>query len=132
MSLRQLRNRVNALKRKLALPLVVIRLRPLAEEFCYEWAQARADFGRHKAPSKQMPQPFTSVETGPLSLIRRAPATASASPPSWTSTDTWSAAAPWTPFPNAIKSSAVSFPGLATASSRQYSNWMRPLHHEGP
>ncbi len=71
MSLRQLRNRVNALKRKLALPLVVIRLRPLAEEFCYEWAQARADFGRHKAPSKQMPQPFTSVETGPLSLIRR-------------------------------------------------------------
>ena len=71
MSLRRLRNRVNALRRKLALPLAVIRLRPLAEEFCHEWAQARADFGSHKAPSKQMPPSFTSVETGPLSLIRR-------------------------------------------------------------
>ena len=71
MSLRQLRNRVNALRRKLALPLAVIRLRPLAEEFCHEWAQASADFGSHKAPSKQMPPSFTSVETGPLSLIRR-------------------------------------------------------------
>ena len=57
MSLSQLRNRVNALKRKLAVPLAVIRLRPLAEEFCREWAQARADSGSPKAPSKPTPPP---------------------------------------------------------------------------
>ena len=71
MSLRQLRNRVDALKRKLAVPLAVVRLRPLAEEFCRECAQARANFGSPKAPSKPMPPPGASVETGTLPFIRR-------------------------------------------------------------
>ena len=69
MSLRQLRNRVDALKRKLAVPLAVVRLRPLAEEFCREWAQARANFGGPEAPSKQKPPPLTSAQTGALPFI---------------------------------------------------------------
>ena len=71
MSLRRLRNRINALKRRFALPLAVIRLRPLAEEFCQEWAQARAGCGGPKAPSKQKPAPLTSAQTGALPFIRR-------------------------------------------------------------
>ena len=71
MSLRQLRNRVDALKRKLAVPLAVVRLRPLADEFCREWAQARANFGSPNAPSKPMLSPGASVETETLPFIRR-------------------------------------------------------------
>ena len=71
MSLSQLRNRVNALKRKLAVPLAVVRLRPLAEEYCRECAQARADSSNPKAPSKPTPPPGVSVETGTLPFIRR-------------------------------------------------------------
>ena len=40
MSLSQLRRRVDALKRKLAVSLAVVQLRPIAEEFCDEWALA--------------------------------------------------------------------------------------------
>ena len=40
MSLSQLRRRVDALKRKLAVPFAVAQLRPLAEEFCNEWVTA--------------------------------------------------------------------------------------------
>ena len=42
-SLSQLRRRVDALQRKLALPLAVVRLRPLAEDFINEWDVARFD-----------------------------------------------------------------------------------------
>ncbi len=52
-SLSQIRNRINALRRKYALPLAVNSLRPLAEEFCQQWAVAQAD--RKPAPE---PQPF--------------------------------------------------------------------------
>ncbi len=40
MSLHHLRRRVDALRRKLAPELAVIRLRRLAEEFCDQWAVA--------------------------------------------------------------------------------------------
>ena len=35
-----LRRRVDALKRKLAVPLAVVQLRPRAEEYCDQWATA--------------------------------------------------------------------------------------------
>ena len=37
-----LRHRVNALRRKMALALAVVRLRPLAQEFCAHWAVAQS------------------------------------------------------------------------------------------
>ena len=51
MSLSQIRNRINALRRKYALPLAVYRLRPLAEEFSQQWAVAEA--GRKPTPESQ-------------------------------------------------------------------------------
>ncbi len=51
MSLSQIRNRINALRRKYAIPLTVYRLRPLAEEFCQQWAVAQA--GRKPAPESR-------------------------------------------------------------------------------
>ena len=51
MSLSQIRNRINALRRKYTLPLAVNSLRPLAEEFCQQWAVAQAD--RKPAPESQ-------------------------------------------------------------------------------
>ncbi len=53
MSLSQIRNRINYLRRKYTLPLAVYRLRPQAEEFCHQWSVAQAD--RKPAPE---PQPF--------------------------------------------------------------------------
>ncbi len=35
-----LRRRANALRRKMALALAVVRLRPLAQEFCAQWDRA--------------------------------------------------------------------------------------------
>ena len=43
MSLTQIRNRIQALQRRYALALTVIRLRPFATEFCEQWAVARAN-----------------------------------------------------------------------------------------
>ena len=43
MSLSRIRNRIETLERKLALPLAAARLRPLAEEFCDEWDAARSE-----------------------------------------------------------------------------------------
>ena len=41
MTLTQIRNRVQALQRRYALPLTVIRLRPYATQFCDQWAVAQ-------------------------------------------------------------------------------------------
>ena len=38
-----LRRRVNALRRKMARALAVVRLRPLAQEFCAQWDRALSD-----------------------------------------------------------------------------------------
>ena len=41
MSLSRIRSKIEALERKLALPLAVVKLRPLAEEFCDQWEVAK-------------------------------------------------------------------------------------------
>ena len=41
MTLTQIRNRVQALQRRYALPITVIRLRPYATQFCDQWALAQ-------------------------------------------------------------------------------------------
>ena len=41
MSLTQIRSRIQALQRRYALPLAVIRLRPYATQFCHQWATAQ-------------------------------------------------------------------------------------------
>ena len=43
MSLSHIRNRIEALERRLALPLAVVTLRPLVEEFCEQWHVAAVD-----------------------------------------------------------------------------------------
>ena len=53
MSLHHLRRRVDALKRQLAIPLAVVRLRPLADEFCHQWAIA-LDQDKEPPPSTSM------------------------------------------------------------------------------
>ena len=53
LTLSQLRRRVNALRRKYARDLAVVRLRPLAEEFSQQWAVSLSQ--RRPAPQ---PQPF--------------------------------------------------------------------------
>ena len=50
MSLYHFRRRINALQRKLAVPLSVVRLRPLAEDYCDQWVSAVAD-GRETPPA---------------------------------------------------------------------------------
>ena len=50
-TLSQLRRRVNALRRKYARELAIVRLRPLAEDFSQEWAATVAD--RRPAPRPQ-------------------------------------------------------------------------------
>ena len=54
MSLSQIRNRIEALERKLALPLAIVRLRPLAEAICDDWAVALA-------AHKPVPEPHSIV-----------------------------------------------------------------------
>ena len=39
----QIRSRINALRRKMALEISVVRLRPLADDFCLEWTVAVSD-----------------------------------------------------------------------------------------
>ncbi len=43
MSVASLRRRVNALSRQLIVPLGVVRLRPIAEKYCDEWAYATSE-----------------------------------------------------------------------------------------
>ena len=40
MSLKSIRNQINALRRKFAFPLAVLRLRRISEEFCHDWHTA--------------------------------------------------------------------------------------------
>ncbi len=44
----QIRSRINALRRKMALEISVVRLRPLADDFCLQWSVAVSD--RRPAP----------------------------------------------------------------------------------
>ena len=47
----QIRSRINALRRKMALEISVVRLRPLADDFCLEWSVAQTD--RQPPPDDQ-------------------------------------------------------------------------------
>ncbi len=49
----QVRNRINYLRRKYAIPLAVARLHPIAEEFCDQWAVARANASSNPAPAPE-------------------------------------------------------------------------------
>ena len=44
----QIRARINALRRKMALEISVVRLRPLADDLCFQWDRSRAE--RRPAP----------------------------------------------------------------------------------
>ena len=57
----QVRNRINYLRRKYAIPLAIARLHPIAEEFCDQWDIARANSGSSPAPEPgalPVSQPF--------------------------------------------------------------------------
>ena len=43
MSLKSIRNQINALRRKFAFPLAVLRLRRISEEYCHDWHTALTD-----------------------------------------------------------------------------------------
>ncbi len=94
--MKDIRRRVNALRRKMALALAVVRLRPLAQEFCAQWDRALSD-------SRRLPQshPF----------IRRV-AQAGFRLPTFMAAhrylERWAAK---TPFPTAMNSSAPFSPG---------------------
>ena len=54
MSFSRIRNRIESLERKLALPLAVVRLRPLVEEFCWQWQVATVE-------RKSLPDPHSLI-----------------------------------------------------------------------
>ena len=41
--LSHIRSRINALRRKMALEISVVRLEPVADDFCFQWDRARAE-----------------------------------------------------------------------------------------
>ena len=41
--LSQIRSRINALRRKMALEISHVRIRPMAEDYCLEWDRARSE-----------------------------------------------------------------------------------------
>ena len=55
MSFSRIRNRIESLERKLALPLAVVRLRPLVEEFCWQWQVATVE-------RKSLPDPHSLIQ----------------------------------------------------------------------
>ena len=59
--MKELRRRVDALRRKMAVPLAVVRLCPVAEEMCQQWEEAAAQ-------NKPAPEPLRFIrkvrETG--------------------------------------------------------------------
>ena len=58
----QIRSRINALRRKMALEISVVRLRPLADDFCLQWDRARSQ----PAGTAPAPNPLTlSLSKGP-------------------------------------------------------------------
>ena len=48
--LSQIRSRINALRRKMALEISVVRLQLVADDFCSQWDRARAE--RRPAPDR--------------------------------------------------------------------------------
>ena len=54
MSLSEIQRSVNSLKRRLALPIAVIRMRRVVDDVCDQWGAAQAD-------GKPLPRPFQVV-----------------------------------------------------------------------
>ena len=106
MSLASLRRRVNALNRQLIVPLSIVRLRPIAEQYCDEWKLCRQRGNRPATLHSRRP-PFHPRRPQPLSahvvaaLLASAPSPSSAASPtpaiacrpSPTSTNTYASAA---------------------------------------
>ena len=58
MSLSEIQRSVNSLKRRLALPIAVIRMRRVVDDVCDQWGAAQAG-------GKPLPRPFQVVTLGP-------------------------------------------------------------------
>ena len=95
MTLAQIRNRIQALQRRYALPLAVIRLRPYATQFCHQWAVAQDS-------SSPSPRPLPSSGSWPTP--------GSVSPPSCTFTTISRGTSAITPAPTPKASSALCCP----------------------
>ena len=54
MSLKSIRNQINALRRKFAFPLAVLRLRRISEDFCHDWHTALTN-------NKPVPEPHPFI-----------------------------------------------------------------------
>ena len=65
MSIARLRNQLEALERKLALPLAVVRAKRVAQDICDHWAKAQAE-------NKPLPTPFEVVQMAREAGIRYA------------------------------------------------------------
>ena len=100
--LSQIRSRINALRRKMALEISVVRLRPVADDFCYQWTEPAPKAGppRIGVPSSEK---WVKRDTG--------------SPPSWPPTSTWRSASRTTSFPASSISWASCSPGPQSAVS---------------
>ncbi len=70
MSVASLRSRVNALSRQLIVPLNVVRLRPIAEQYCDEWAYAMGE-GSEPPPCTQADPKPAGKTPAPLGARRR-------------------------------------------------------------
>ena len=83
MSLSSLRSRINALERRLIVPLSVVRLRPIVEQYCDEWAYAMSAGSvpppctpADPVPPRMSPTPLGARRRGaprvsPVPLFRR-------------------------------------------------------------
>ncbi len=67
MSLSRIRNRIEALERKLALPLAVVRLRPLALQFCDEMAETMP---KARIPENSFRRSFLMLQWAQIILKR--------------------------------------------------------------
>ena len=65
MSIARLRNQLEALERKLALPLAVVRAKRVAQDICDRWAKAQSE-------NKPLPTPFEVVQMAREAGIRYA------------------------------------------------------------
>ena len=64
-----LRSRVNALRRRMALELAVVRLRRLAQEYCVQWTVAVSD-GRAVPDPIPLSEGWSTLDSGSLRLWR--------------------------------------------------------------
>ena len=122
MSLSSLRRRVNALNRQLIVPLGVVRLRPIIEQYCDEWDYATSQGSvlppctpADPVPPKKTPTPLGAHRRGvpasvPSLSSGASPTPAFTYPPSRHSTGTCASAARKDPVPSPRRFCAYSSP----------------------